>query len=75
MNDTVDTRGLSCPQPVIMALAALKKAQRGEITILVDTDTARENVLRSVASSKGWDVLRIENDGDTYRIVIHKREG
>jgi tRNA 2-thiouridine synthesizing protein A len=75
MNDTVDTRGLSCPQPVIMTLAALKKAQKGEITILVDTYTARENVLRSVESSKGWDVLRIENDGDTYRIVINKREG
>ena len=75
MNDTVDTRGLSCPQPVLMTLAALKKAQEGEITILVDTNTARENVLRSVASSKGWDVLRIENDGDTYRIVIKKGEG
>jgi len=74
MSDTVDARGLSCPQPVIMTLAALKKAQRGDMTILVDTDVARENVLRSVAS-KGWDVLRIENDGDTYRIIINKGEG
>ena len=69
MNDTGDARGLSCPQPVIMTLAALKKVQKGEITILVDTDTAKENVLRS-AASKGWNVLSIENNGDTYRIVI-----
>ncbi len=71
MNDTVDARGLSCPQPVIMALAALKKAQKGELTILVDTDTAKENVLRSV-TSMGWAVLEIQNDGDTYRIVTNK---
>ena len=74
MNDTVDARGFSCPQPVIMTLAALKKAQKGEITILVDTDTAKENVVRS-AASKGWNVVRIEDDGDTCRIVIRKGEG
>jgi len=71
MTAIVDARGLSCPQPVIMTLAALKKAQRGEMIILVDTDVARENVLRSVVST-GWDVLRIENEGDTYHILVHK---
>jgi tRNA 2-thiouridine synthesizing protein A len=71
MSDTVDARGLSCPQPVIMTLAALKKAQKGKMTILVDTDTARENVVRSV-SSMGWDVVTVQNDGDTYRIVVDK---
>jgi len=71
MSDTVDARGLSCPQPVLMTLEAISKAKKGEMTILVDTDTSKENVLRSV-SSMGWDVLAVQNEGDVYRIVINK---
>ena len=71
MSTTVDARGLSCPQPVLMALTAMKKAGKGEITVLVDTDTSRENVMRS-ASSQGWDIKSVGEEGDQYRIVIHK---
>jgi TusA-related sulfurtransferase len=71
MSTTVDARGFSCPQPVLMALTAMKKAGKGEITVLVDTDTSRENVMRS-ASSQGWDIKSVDEEGDQYRIVIHK---
>ena len=71
MSTTVDARGFSCPQPVLMALTAMKKAGKGEITVLVDTDTSRENVMRS-ASSEGWDIKSVDEEGDQYRIVIHK---
>ncbi len=71
MSTTVDARGLSCPQPVLMALTAMKKTGMGEITVLVDTDTSRENVMRS-ASSQGWDIKSVDEEGDQYRIVIHK---
>ena len=41
----VDARGKLCPQPVIMTK---KEADAGEkeITVLVDNETARENVLK-----------------------------
>jgi TusA-related sulfurtransferase len=71
MSTTVDARGLSCPQPVLMALTAMKKTGMGEITVLVDTDTSRENVMRS-ASSQGWNIRSVDEEGDQYRIVIHK---
>ena len=49
MSTTIDTRGLSCPQPVIMALEAMRKEENKELVVLVDTDTARENVSRAAA--------------------------
>lgn len=72
MSKIIDARGLSCPQPVLMTLGAIKKVKEGEVIILVDTDTSKENVLRSV-SSVGWDVVTVEGENDAIRIVIAKR--
>ncbi len=41
----VDARGLSCPEPVIMAKKALKKSPDG-IDIHVDNVASKENVSR-----------------------------
>ena len=71
MNPTIDARGLSCPQPVILVMGRIREQRKGVIEILVDTDTAKENVSRA-ARSKGWEVDRIERDRTGYRIVIRK---
>lgn len=51
----VDARGLSCPQPVILALNAMKSLKSGQIIVLVDSEVCVENVTRA-ARSQGWDV-------------------
>lgn len=71
MSQTIDARGLSCPQPVLMTLEAIKELRGGELIILVDTNASRENVIRSV-SSLGWNVIDIQNENDVCRIVIAK---
>ena len=71
MSAIVDARGLSCPQPVLLALNVMKKTEKGEIVILVDTDTSRENVSRA-ATSQGWNLKGVEPDGTGYRISISK---
>jgi TusA-related sulfurtransferase len=71
MNKIVDARGLSCPQPVLLALNEIKKTDKGEIVILVDTDTSKENVSRA-ATSQGWSLRNVEPDGTGYRISISK---
>jgi tRNA 2-thiouridine synthesizing protein A len=71
MSTTVDARGLSCPQPVLMILDEIKKTNKGEIEILVDTDTSKENVTRA-AKSQGWQVKDIQDQGEGYRIIINK---
>jgi tRNA 2-thiouridine synthesizing protein A len=70
MSKIVDARGLSCPQPVLLALNEIKKINKGEFTILVDTDTSKENVSRA-ATTQGWqvEVNRVDED---YRLVLRK---
>lgn len=71
MAATVDARGLSCPQPVIMTLDEIKKGKDNEIIVLVDTDTSRENVSRA-AESQGFRVNDVAEEGEGYRITIAK---
>jgi len=71
MGTVVDARGLSCPQPVLMTLGEIKKLGKGEIEVLVDTDTSNENVSRA-AESQGWKVQDIRGEGEGYRIEIRK---
>lgn len=69
MSTTIDARGLSCPQPVLMTLDEIKKGAENEIVVLVDTDTSKENVSRA-AVSQGCSVKEIQPDGDGYKITV-----
>lgn len=71
MATRVDARGLSCPQPVLMTLDEIKKRQKGEIEVLVDTDTSKENVSRA-AASQGWQIKDIQPEGEGYKVFIAK---
>ena len=71
MNETVDARGLSCPQPVILTLDKIKTLGRGELEVLVDTDTSKENVSRA-ANSQGWRVSEEIHEGEGYKLILHK---
>ncbi len=73
MNDlqTVDARGLSCPQPALMATQAIKKLGKGTVEVLVDSGTARENVSR-LAKKAGWTVTIEDKAEGNFRIVLMK---
>ncbi len=71
MSVIVDAKGLSCPQPVLLTLNEIKKAKKGEIIVLVDTVTSKENVSRA-AVAQGWTLKGIEPEGAGYRISITK---
>lgn len=70
MTKTVDARGLSCPQPVILTRKAVKDLDGGEVTVLVDTMTQVQNVSRS-AQKLGWDVSFEEKD-ETFELLLKK---
>ena len=73
MGKIVDARGLSCPQPVLLTINEIKKMNKGEIVILVDTDTSKENVSRA-ATAQGWNVKSVELERSGYRITISKEQ-
>jgi len=68
---TVDARGLSCPQPALLAQQAIQKLTKGTISVLVDTGTAKENVSR-LAKKSGWVVTVEEQPDGSTRIVLKK---
>ena len=66
---TLDARGLSCPEPVIMIRKAMMSKENAyEIT--VDNVTSRENVTR-YAEHQGYTVTVSEQDGE-YTLAIRK---
>jgi tRNA 2-thiouridine synthesizing protein A len=71
MSSVVDARGLSCPQPVLMTVNEINTVKRGQIVILVDTDTSKENVSRA-AKTQGWQVTEVLAEGTGYRLTISK---
>ncbi len=71
MSQTIDARGLSCPQPVIMTLDAIDRTATGEIVVLVDTDTSKENVSRA-AESRQWQVDSVGQEDEGYRLILTK---
>jgi len=71
MKNIVDAKGLSCPQPVLLTLEEIKKANSDEITVLVDTNASKENVIRAV-ESRGWRSEEVQEVEDGYKISLRK---
>lgn len=64
----IDARGLACPQPVLLTKKEL--ANSSEFEVLVDNNTARNNIER-FAKNNGAKFSCTEEAGD-YLIVISK---
>ena len=64
---TVDARGLSCPQPVILARKAIE-AGAFPIEVLVETVTSRQNVSR--AAEKLGCTVQVEEVGDEFKLTL-----
>ena len=69
MPTTVDARGFSCPQPVILTRRAIQDGQF-PIEVLVETVTSRENVRR--AAEKLDCQVEVEEMGEEFKLTITK---
>lgn len=66
----VDARGCACPQPVLMTKNAM--AKDSSVEVMVDNNTAKNNVER-FARSKGAKVeIRPADAPDEYILAIEK---
>ena len=66
---TIDARGHSCPEPVVLTRNAMKN-QENEYKVIVDNPTSRENVTR-YAEHQGYKVSVTEENGE-YTLSIAK---
>ena len=65
--ERIDTRGMSCPQPVLMTKNAIEKHPEG-LEILVDNNTAKNNVTRFL-KNLGYNISYKEEDEDILIIA------
>ncbi|MFO7698823.1 MAG: sulfurtransferase TusA family protein [Anaerolineae bacterium] len=68
---TVDATGLSCPQPVILTRKALRDHPSGELWVLVDTGTSRDNV-RRLAEREGCQVEVKDTAAGGFTLVVSR---
>jgi tRNA 2-thiouridine synthesizing protein A len=66
---TVDARGLSCPQPVILARKAIKEGAF-PLEVLVDSVTSRENV-RRLAEKEGC-AVQVAAQGEEFTLTLSR---
>ncbi len=68
---TIDTSGLSCPQPVLLVLQCIKAENPQLMEVIVDNEASLENVTRA-AGNNGYDVEQ-KKEGDIVRLVLEKK--
>ncbi|MCX6227540.1 MAG: sulfurtransferase-like selenium metabolism protein YedF [Bacteroidia bacterium] len=68
---TVDARGLACPQPVVLAKQAIETNEK--IKVIVDNDTALENVKR-LGAKLGCDIKVDKKKDNIYEIKLKRKE-
>jgi len=68
MSRTIDARGLTCPQPVILTKRVMDENSGEEIITLVDNPTSLENVCK-LASSQGYTFV-VETQGSEQHICM-----
>lgn len=72
MTVKVDTRGRSCPEPVLLTKQAVEGERDEKIEILTDSQVAKDNILRYI-KSKGLSA-DVEEEEQHTRITVEKPE-
>jgi len=67
----IDTRGLSCPQPVLETKRTIEGSAAEEFKVLVDNVTSRENVSR-FARNQGFAVEIQENGANLFELNLKR---
>ena len=71
---TIDTRGLSCPLPVLKVRKAMRSIENGTEVQVLATDPLADQDLRAYCEASGCVFLSVDKlDGDVLCIVIQKR--
>lgn len=70
MSNLIDTRGRSCPEPVIMTKNAIDSNPNDKLQILSDSYVAVENITRFI-KGKGYSLDIDESQGE-FTLTIKK---
>jgi len=69
---TLDCIGLYCPEPVFKTRMELDELKVGETLEVLADDPAAESDIRSLVKNLEQELVRVNKEGNTVRIVIKK---
>ncbi|MYM61984.1 sulfurtransferase TusA [Pseudomaricurvus sp. HS19] len=69
---TLDTRGLLCPEPVMMLHNAVRDAQSGDVIEVVATDPSTERDIPKFCQFLGHELLHHEQRGEEWYYWIRR---
>jgi selenium metabolism protein YedF len=70
MEKTIDARGKACPQPVLMTKDAIESMEEGVVTVLIDSEISKDNVVR-FATSQGCKAA-VETKDEIFTVKVTK---
>ncbi|MBC2581347.1 sulfurtransferase-like selenium metabolism protein YedF [Clostridium sp. DJ247] len=70
MNNIIDCKGLNCPIPVINTKKYFDSISKGEATVIVDNEVAKNNIVKFAQSNNFKST--IDKNNDLYYITINK---
>ena len=70
--ETLDTKGMNCPMPILKAKKSIKKLNIGDTLEIYSTDPGSVRDFASFCKATGNDLLESGEDAGVYRYLIRK---
>ncbi len=70
--ETLDTKGMNCPMPVLKTKKSMKKLNPGDTLEVFSTDPGSVRDFESFCTATGNDLLESGEEAGVYRYLIRK---
>lgn len=72
INQTLDTLGLRCPEPVMLTRKTIRQMQKGEVLLIIADDPATTRDIPSFCQFMDHQLLKSETANTPYRYWVKK---
>lgn len=69
---TIDCKGLSCPEPILMAKMGINQLKSGQVLELIATDPGSINDMAAWSKRTGNPILESKQDGGVFYFLVKK---
>ena len=70
---TIDTKGMNCPLPVLRAKKAISALDVGDVIEIIATDPGAAKDFEAFSRITGHDLIESTEDGGVFRFLIKKK--
>ena len=73
VSQTLDTKGMNCPLPVLRAKKAISALDVGDVIEILATDPRAVKDFEAFSRVTGHDLMKSTEDGGVFRFLIKKK--